>query len=212
MITRLVLLALAASAFFAPSVCAQNQNSMVDTQGLQHTTFYKDRLRLQRVNTAPIFTDCVRPDQPPMNIRVITRSRVPGQPAGTVNAGEIQIIGGPPVSTSNPMVPGLRDLPASQFDSKIPQAINAPNRMLPDATTTNRLRGKMVTPAQASPQTVLIKNAAPNTVAPGVHTATPPAAATYEQIPAVSSNAGNRTKTEVRGIIKHKALLDRIRD
>ena len=140
----------------APSLA---QGFKIDQRKLDKTTFYSAPRQMQILDERPIIKDFREAPQAQQQIESPPYPCGPGGagalqgggPGGGPNGGPLQM-GGPVVQprTSNGMMPNMGSLPKTGFgQSNIPARGMGPKGPLADATSTNRLMGKMMTPPKS---------------------------------------------------------------
>lgn len=201
------LLAITCVAAFSAPALAGNSNSMVDTKQLPPTTFHKSPIRAQIINESPIITNCVRPEQKPMGIRIIGTGQVEPTQIDANDGGGLDgmQVGTPGVSRSNPMV-NTAGIQPSTFSSNLsPGGPGIPGgRALQPGLTTNRLLG-VTGRLKTAPRTQPVSSgSAPQTMA----IPTPTTASIYQ--PYLTGNgssaSGTRIKTSVNGTLRSHHL------
>lgn len=160
-LTLAIAAAATAAAFATP---CQAQGFKIDQKKLDKTHFYSAPRQMQILDERPIIKDFREAPSAPQHIELPPgpagfgggggggAGALPGGgPGGGAGSGPMQL-GGPVMQprTSNGMIPSAGALPKSGFGgpSNIPARGMGPRGALPDATSTNRLMGRMMTPTK----------------------------------------------------------------
>lgn len=200
----------------APSMA---QGFKIDQRKLDKTTFYSAPRQMQILDERPIIKDFREAPQAQQQIELPPGPQgygggggggagalQGGGPGGGPNGGPLQM-GGPSVQprTSNGMMPNMGSLPKTGFgQTNIPARGMGPKGPLADATSTNRLMGKMMTPPKSQGASAGPARGMAPTKGPSNGNYAGPAVSSYSGGYGNGSGAGfggssSRTDTSVRG-------------
>ncbi len=205
----------------APSMA---QGFKIDQRKLDKTTFYSAPRQMQILDERPIIKDFREAPQAQQQIELPPGPQgfgggggggagaLQGGGPGGGGGGAPMQMGGPVVQprTSNGMVPSAGALPKSGFGpSNIPARGMGPKGPLADATTTNRLMGKMMTPPKAQGASAGPARGMAPSRGPTNGNYNGPAVSSYSGGYGSGSGAGfggdsSRTNTAVRGTLLKK--------
>lgn len=224
--TYLTLATAAAATAVAVSSPASAQGFKIDQKKLDRATFYSSPRQFQILDERPIIKDFREAPSAPQQIELPPGPQGFGSGGGGGGAGALpgggpgggggsapMQLGGPVIQprTSNPMMPNAAGaLPKSGFGpSNIPARGMGPRGALPDATSTNRLMGRMMTPVKKQGLAVGAPRGLTPTRGPSNGNYSGPPVASYSGGYGTGSGSGyggsaSSTTTSVRGSLLKK--------